>query len=195
MNFFKQNKDFFAKNNGFSNKNKGFSIIELVVVMAIIAILIFIAAPSVSKSIQKTQEQGVDTAASTIQTVTRAKLRELDGRTDIPTSIYAHGSNLYNEIFTGSGLSTMDSTLIIESYKYDTLPTKTAIESEVRSTPNFANFTNWVVCLPNHYLSDTDLADDSKINIDLEYPIIIFCVVDGETTKVYEDGLNVTDTY
>lgn len=171
-------------------KNKGFSIVELLVVMAIIAIITFIAAPSISKYIKQAQDQGVDTAAATIQTVTRAKLRELDGRTDIPKTIYAEGSNLYNEIFKGSTLSNLDSKLYINTYDYKTLPTIASVQTAIKPT---ANYDTWAVYLPNHTLS-TD-TDNTKFNLDLNYPIIIFCLRNGEPPLVYNDGLNVTATY
>lgn len=185
---------FFKKNNAYTFKNKGFSMIELVVVMAIIAILTLLAIPSIGRYLEQTRQKGIDTAAATIHTVTRVKLSDLDGRTGTPISIYDSDSNLYNEIFRGSSLSTMDSTLVIQSYQFDALPNTTTIEAQVHDTiPNNAIFTNWVVCLPNHYLTASDPAD--KINLDLEYPIIIFCVRDGVPTQIYNNGLNVTDTY
>lgn len=182
--------DFFKKHKCYSIKNKGFSLTELVIVMAIMAILILIAVPSVSKFISQADNQSVDTAAATIHTVTRAKLRDLDGRTDIPTSIYAVDSNLYNVIFSGSNLSHLDSKLFIDSYNYKNLPTITDVESKISATPNY---TTWVMYLPNHTLSDP--APTDTINLDLSYPILIFCIIDGEPTRVYNNGLNVTATY
>lgn len=178
------------KHRDFSVKNKGFSIIELIVVMAIIAILILIAVPTVSMYIARANEQSIDTTASTIQTVVRTTLRDLDGRTDIPVTIYADGSNLHNEILTGSSLSPLDSILRINEYNVTDLP---EIEDVELSTPARPNFTTWVVFLPNHTL--TAPAPTDTFNLDLSYPIITFCIRDDEPTQVYNNGLNVTDIY
>lgn len=178
---------FSKKHKSFSIKSRGFSIVELIIVMAIIAILILIAVPTVGTYIDRANEQRIDTSASTIHTVTRATLRDLDGRTDIPTTIYADGSHIQNEILTGSSLSTLDSVLRIDAYDFTTLPTISDVETLIPARPNF---TTWAVFLPNHTPASTD-----TINLDLSYPIIIFCIRDDEPIRVYNNGLNVTSTY
>ncbi len=129
------------------NKTKGFTIVELIVVLAILGILMAIAIPMYGKYLNKGKNA---TASVTANAINNAVVRTLFAENGNPTFEISSTSNTeyYNEV---TGLSKLSEGETLE-FKYYNAETK----SDLPTADNFTQKENvWVVYLPQNPTDNT----------------------------------------
>ncbi len=137
-------------------KNKGFTIVELIVVMAIIAVLILIAVPTFTKYLEdanKTSELG---SASNIykSAITTATSESLNGPITVAaakgTDAAKADSDIEKSIIEGVSNTFSGDEIIVNTYVKDSVPTTSG------------NTTQWVVYYYASGAATTDKVDISE---------------------------------
>jgi type IV pilus assembly protein PilA len=123
---------FFSTNpwGGVVNKTKGFTLIELMIVVAIIGILAAIAVPQYQTYIAKSQVTRVMSEAGYVKSV--VELCISDGKTPMGTgrgecNLYASGSNLINGLTQSNQIAANTGVAQVEPLAIGITPTVTAI--------------------------------------------------------------------
>ncbi len=106
-----------------AKKRKGFTIVELIVVMAIIAILTLIAVPTFTKFIDDAEETTTDANARTLHELA---MTEMVSTVTDPTN-YTSFDDINTEIENGANMNNVE--IVTDSYKDGETPTSTAATS------------------------------------------------------------------
>ncbi len=144
------------------NKNKGFSVVELIVVLAILGILMAIAVPMYNKYLNKGDDATATTSANGINNAVIRTLFEKNGEPIFPIN---DGTAEYTEIMELSDLN--DGERLSFTY-YDAGTTLTS--SDYPQDDNA-----WIVCLPQNPTDNTfDFESDIYIYTPGSYDLMLF---------------------
>ncbi len=148
------------KNN---NKTKGFTIVELIVVLAILGILMAIAIPMYGKYIKQGDEANTAVTASAINNAVITTLFEQHGE---PTFTLDSSTPEFDEILR---LSEIDSDETLEFRYYSNT-------SDLPTVDNFSQLENtWVVYIPQDSTNNTfNFEEDVVIYPPSEYQLTIY---------------------
>jgi type IV pilus assembly protein PilA len=121
-------------------KNKGFSLVELIIVIAIMAILAAAIAPALIRYIDKSRRGDDVQAAATINTAVQSTLANEDAYDEVATSM--NGSTVIATADAHTANSTFTSTLTCPSFLAD-LNSNLANEApQIKYTKNFGGATS-----------------------------------------------------
>ncbi len=179
------------KNTGIKNKKRlGYTVVELVVVIAILSILILIAVPSLGHFIEDSKRDKADTLAVLLNSNIQREFVDLNGLVLDLDKLNDPNSAIMQDIKSNENLNS-DAIVKFYSAGYENT---TAIESLLSSEISPSLTTDYVgIVLPDN----DPTAQFSKTPVlNLNKPIkIIIKFSDNEETYIYENGVNVTSEY
>ncbi len=178
------------KNTNTNNKHLGYTIVELIVVIAIIAILTLIAIPNVAKYIENTNRDKADTLAVLLNSTVQREFIDLNGLVLNLDKVNDPNSAIMSEIKSNENLNS-DAKVEFYSAGFDNT---TAVNSLISSEINSSLTTDYVgIILPDN--NATALFSNTP-TLNLNKPIkIIIKFSNDDNTYVYENGINVTSEY
>ncbi len=172
------------------NKHFGYTIVELIVVMAILAILTLIAVPRVSLFMENSKVDKADSLANLLNSTIQREFVDLNGLTLNLDKINDPDSKIVQEIKSNENLQ-QDAIVQFYSAGYENT---TAVNSLLSSEVSTSLTTDYVgIILPDN--DPTSLFSNTP-TLNLYKPIkIIVKFSNSETPYIYENGVNVTKNY
>lgn len=172
-------------------KNKGFSLLELILVMAIIAIIIAITIPSFNKIIRQSSKSKVDQAVMEMNSSIVHNVRDYNGLT-APNITTLLDKTLTPILKRNNDLLSHATTISYCGYYYDDItPVKTKFLEIYNSTSYPASSDDYkiTVCMP-----DNVRHTDTSITFNLKHPVYII-VKTVDNTYIYKNGNDVTSDF
>lgn len=173
-------------------KHKGFSLIEMIVVMAIIAILIAITIPSFDNIIRQSSKSEVDQAVMTMNSSITRNVQDFNG-INLSDCDVVLTNTLTPILINDNDLLTAETTQISYfPYFFDDIR---LVQNEFNRIRNNVPFTtppidyNIRICMPDH-----ETHTDGSITFDLNHSIYII-VKTADNTFIYRNGADVTDEF
>lgn len=173
-------------------KHKGFSLIELIVVMAIIAILIAIIIPSYDNIIKGSQKSKLDEAIRETNSTTVRNLQDYNGITSSNLTDSLKYTLTPVLLASSDLLSTSTTHISYFSYYYDDITLVQNKFKEIYDTAPYASAPdnyNITICIP-----DNERHSDSSITFNLNHSVYII-VKTVDNTYIYKNGLDVTSDF
>lgn len=173
-------------------KHKGFSLIEMVIVMAIIAILIAVTIPSFNRIIQRSAKSKVDQVAMAMNSSIVHNVQDYNGltSTNITTTLDARLTPL---LIRENDLLERDTTQIrYLGYFFDDISPVQSEFDRIRNDESLttaSNAYNITIFMP-----DNEVHTDNSITFNLNRSIYIIVKTEGNT-YIYRNGVDVTDEF
>lgn len=174
-------------------KSKGFSLIEVVVVMAIVAILIAISIPSLTSVLQQTNKSKIDQAIRTMNSSIVRNLQDFNGVTMSQPSTTLNTA-LTPILINDNDIITSSTTISYFGYYYDNLePVRTQFTQIRNSTtvPASPDDFNITIALPDN---EVHTGSNPSITFNLNHSVYII-VKTVDNTYIYKNGVDVTDDF
>ena len=133
--------------------NKGFTLVELIIVIAIIAILTAVAAPQYIKYVDKSRWSKDQNEAASLLTVVQSAVIDKNSDNDTTNDIKGASGTPVTVTFTASGITT----------------TNTALQTEIVTAfgDSFSGNVNDVIVVTNQHAAQPTLSSTYTVSIDV----------------------------